>query len=79
MIDKKILILGGSGSIGLSIAKEVIKLGYRPHLIGRNYSSLNAASKELDCEFTIADVTKSIELESAIKKCGENIYLARLK
>ena len=74
MIDKKILILGGSGSIGLSIAKEVIKLGYRPHLIGRNYSSLNAASKELDCEFTIADVTKSKELESAIKKCGENIY-----
>ena len=74
MGEKKILIFGGSGSIGLSIAKEVIKLGYKPHLIGRNYSTLNTASNELNCEFTIADVTKSKELENAIQKCGENIY-----
>ena len=36
MEKKKIVILGGSGSIGSAIAKEVYKEGYIPHIFSRN-------------------------------------------
>ena len=40
MSKKKIIIIGGSGSIGSSIANEIIKDGFEPHLIGRNSFSI---------------------------------------
>ena len=62
MLKKKIIIIGGSGSIGSSIANEIIKDGFEPHLIGRNYNSLKKLSDELNCSFEVADVTNSKDL-----------------
>ena len=74
MLKDKIIIIGGSGSIGSAIAKEVMNDGFEPYLIGRNYSSLEKLSKTLNCEFSKADVTKTDELKKTLEKCGDNIY-----
>ncbi len=74
MSKKKIVIIGGSGSIGSSIAREIIKDEYEPHLIGRNFKSLKKLSDELNCPYNVTDVTKSDDLIKALKNCGDNIF-----
>ena len=74
MSKKKIIIIGGSGSIGSSIANEIIKDGFEPHLIGRNYHSLKKLSDKLNCSFEVADVTNSKDLIKALQNCGNNIF-----
>ena len=74
MISKKIIIIGGSGSIGSWIAKEVINDGYKPHLIGRNEESLKLVSSNLNCEYSIVDVNNHDQLKKSLEDCGDNIY-----
>ena len=74
MSKKKVVIIGGSGSIGSSIAREIINEQYEPHLIGRNFSSLKNVSEELSCTYEVADVTNSKDLAKALKNCGEDIF-----
>ena len=74
MSNKKIVIIGGSGSIGSSIAREIINHNYEPFLIGRNFSSLRKLSEELGCSYEVADVTKTDELLNALEKCGDDIF-----
>ncbi|MBI04364.1 MAG: short-chain dehydrogenase [Pelagibacteraceae bacterium] len=71
---KKIVIVGGSGSIGSTIAREFVNNQFEPHLIGRNFSALKNVSEELNCSYEVADVTKTDDLIKAIGKCGENIF-----
>tara|TARA_Y100001970_G_scaffold291505_1_gene428920 strand:+ start:1310 stop:2035 length:726 start_codon:yes stop_codon:yes gene_type:complete len=74
MAKNKIVIIGGSGSIGSAIAKEVINEGFEVAIIGRNYFALEKVSKELNCSFIKADVTNKDELTEAIKFCGEDVF-----
>ena len=67
MSKNKIVIIGGSGSIGSSIAKEVANEGFEPYLIGRNSYSLTKVSNELGCEFAKVDVTNTGELKKKIR------------
>ena len=73
MSKKKIVIIGGSGSIGSSIAREISSEKFEPHLIGRNFSSLKNVSEELNCAYEVADVTNSSDLTKALKNCGDDI------
>jgi len=74
MLQKKILILGGTGSIGSSLAFEVKKLGYEPILIARDKNDLENISKKLECDYLQCDVLDSKKLEEIISNLGENIY-----
>ena len=74
MSKKKIIVIGGSGSIGSAIARDCINDGFDVCLIGRNYASLEKVSKELNCTFEKADVTQNEEIKKAISNCGDNIY-----
>ena len=74
MSKKKIVIIGGSGSIGSSIAKEISSDKFEPHLIGRNFSSLKKVSEELNCSYEVADVTNTDNLTKALENCGEDIF-----
>jgi len=74
MSKGKIIIIGGSGSIGSSIAKEVIDNDFEPHLIGRNFSSLEEMSKKLNCKFDTVDVTDSLKLTKVLESCQENLH-----
>ena len=74
MSKKKNVIIGGSGSIGSSIAKEISSEKFEPHLIGRNFSSLKKVSEELNCSYEVADVTNTDNLTKALENCGEDIF-----
>ena len=78
MSKKKIIIIGGSGSIGSSIAKEIIKDEFEPHLIGRNYASLKKISDELKCPYSVADVTKSKDLIQAFDVIAAREVVGRI-
>ena len=42
--------------------------------VANSIASLDKTSKELNCPFGVADVTKSEELKKVLEKCGENIH-----
>ena len=54
-MKNKILIFGGTGSIGFSIAKNLKDQGYNPILIARNEEDLISKSKEINCDYEICD------------------------
>lgn len=74
MKGKKIIILGGSGSIGSSIAREIKKDGYEPHLIGRNITSLKSVSEELSCSFDVLDIKDTKKLKECLSSYEDNIF-----
>ena len=55
-MKKKILIFGGTGAIGFSIAKNLKDDGYDPILITRNKKKLINKSEQIDCNYEICDV-----------------------
>ena len=70
-MNKKILIFGGTGAIGFSIAKNLKEQGYNPIIIARNKEDLISKSKEINCSYEICDVLeidqiKQIDLDKAI-------------
>tara|TARA_B110000438_G_scaffold303677_2_gene366439 strand:- start:711 stop:1436 length:726 start_codon:yes stop_codon:yes gene_type:complete len=71
---KKIIILGGTGAIGSSLASEVKKQGYTPVLISRNKENLDLLSNKLNCEKFVCDVLNEEKLEKTIKSIGDEIY-----
>ena len=50
-MNKKILIFGGTGAIGFSIAKNLKEQGYNPIIIARNKEDLISKSKEINCSY----------------------------
>ena len=71
---KKIIILGGSGSIGSSIAEEIKNNGYEPILIARNKNDLEVISKKLNCQYYECDVIETEKLNSIIESFDNSIY-----
>tara|TARA_B100000941_G_C28433970_1_gene515860 strand:+ start:13 stop:738 length:726 start_codon:yes stop_codon:yes gene_type:complete len=55
LIMKKV-ILGATGSIGSSLAKQLVDSGEQVHLVGRDQSSLSELAKNLNASFTVCDV-----------------------
>ena len=72
-MSKKILIFGGTGAIGFSIAKKIIKEGYTPILISRNEEELVNKSKEINCEYEICDVLKQDQIDQISNKHADTI------
>ena len=55
-ISKKILIFGGTGAIGFSVAKNLKDDGCNPIIITRNEEELINKSKQIDCNYKICEV-----------------------
>ena len=72
-MNKKILIFGGTGAIGFSIAKKMTEEGYYPILISRNEEELIMKSKEINCEYEICDVLERDQIDQISKKHGEEL------
>lgn len=70
---KKIIILGGSGAIGSSIAKKLIEKNYNPILISKNKENLESVSKKLNCEYYVCDILDTDKLNITIEKLGNEI------
>jgi len=73
MDNEKIVILGGSGSIGSEIASEVKDNGYMPYIIGRNVSNLKVISEKLKCPYRSIDVLNTNALKSCLEEIEGNI------
>ena len=57
-MSEKYLIFGATGSIGSSLAEQLVNSGNSVHLVGRNQDETKSISEKLGCTFTIADVLK---------------------
>jgi NAD(P)-dependent dehydrogenase (short-subunit alcohol dehydrogenase family) len=55
----KVLIYGGSGGIGTSIARALHAKGYGLHLVGRDEARLAQVAHETGAGFTVADVEEA--------------------
>ena len=62
-MKKKILIFGGTGAIGFSIAKNLKSQGYNPIIIARNKEELINKSKEIDSLYEICDDLETNKIE----------------
>ena len=74
MSSKKIIIFGGSGAIGSSIAKELKKKNYDPVLISRNKDDLELIAKKLNCQYYVCDVLDTEKLKHTIEIIGDEIF-----
>ena len=72
-MKNKILIFGGTGSIGFSIAKNLKDQGYNPILIARNEEDLISKSKKINCDYEICDILEFDQIEIISKKHSEDI------
>ena len=55
-MSDKYLIFGATGSVGSSLAEQLINSGNEIHLVARNEDEVKAISEKLGCNFTVADV-----------------------
>ena len=68
-MSEKYLIFGATGSIGSSLAEQLVNSGKDVHLVGRNDNEVKNISERLSCPFTIVDVLE----EGFIEKVKNDI------
>ena len=74
MIEKKILVFGGSGSIGKALAAKLNKDDYSPIIISRNENELKNISSEIKCDYRICDVLNIDEIKKIADEFKNNVY-----
>ncbi len=74
MNEKKILVFGGSGSIGKSLAIKLREGGYKPIIISRNEIELKNISKEIKCDFRVCDVLNTNRVQEISDEFKDDIY-----
>ena len=55
-MSEKYLVFGATGSIGSSLAEQLVSSGNDVHLVGRNETELKNISEKIGCTSTVADV-----------------------
>ena len=58
-MSEKYLIFGATGSIGSSLAEQMVNSGFNIHLVGRSETETKDISEKLGCTFTIANVLEN--------------------
>ena len=74
MIKKKILVFGGSGSIGKALAIKLKENNYSPIILSRNENELKNISKEIDCDYRVCDVLKTDRIKEISEEFKDNIF-----
>ena len=72
-MNNKILIFGGTGAIGFSIAKKMNEEGYSPVIISRNKEDLINKAEIIGCEYETCDVLDSDQIEKVSKKYNDEV------
>ncbi len=74
MSEKKILIFGGSGSIGRALAIKLKEINYSPIILSRNENELKNISEEIKCEYRVCDVLNNDRLKEISEEFKDNIF-----
>ena len=70
---KKILIYGGNGSVGSSVARILHEKGYSLHLAGTQKERLEEVAKSVDATYTLADVRDPNSFEKVSSDAGKEL------
>jgi len=70
-MSEKYLIFGATGSIGSSLAEQLVSSGNDIHLIGRNETELKNISEKLGCTSTVVDVLEDGFIEKVKNDISE--------
>ena len=73
-MSKKILIFGGTGAIGFSIAKKISEENNTPVIISRNKEDLINKADIIGCEYEICDVLDKDQIDQVSKKHGDTVF-----
>ena len=74
MSDRKILVYGGSGSIGKALSVKLKECNYSPIIISRNENELKNISEEIKCDFRVCDVLNSNRIKEISDEFKDNIH-----
>ncbi len=74
MSDRKILVYGGSGSIGKALSVKLKESNYSPIIISRNENELKNISEEIKCDFRVCDVLNSNRIKEISDEFKDNIH-----
>lgn len=66
------VIFGGTGGIGLAIARRLADQGHHVHLVGRDQTKLQAASAAIKATFSLCDVLDPDQIAAAVEDAGRN-------
>ena len=70
-MSEKYLIFGATGSIGSSLAEQMVNSGFNVHLVGRSKTETMNISDKLGCTFTIANVLENGFIEKVKNDISE--------
>ena len=73
-MSKKILVFGGSGSIGKSLAIKLSENNYSPIILSRDENELKKISKEIGCEYRVCDVLNTDRLKEISEEFNDNLF-----
>ncbi len=69
----KVLIYGGSGSIGSATARLLSQRGYQIHLVGRNEQRLSSVADEVDASYTVGDINEPDLFDRVASEVGDSL------
>jgi len=70
---KKVLIYGGSGSVGSHVARLLYEKGYPLHLVGTQEERLEEVAKKVNATYTLADVRDPDSFEKVSSDAGKEL------
>ena len=70
-MSEKYLVFGATGSIGSSLAEQLVSSEHSVHLVGRNETELKSISEKLGCTNTVADVLEDGFIEKVKNDISE--------
>ncbi len=75
-MSEKYIVFGATGSIGSSLAEQLISSGNSVHLVARNEVELKNISDKLDCTSTVADVLEDGFIDKVKSDVPETMGIA---
>ena len=73
MNEKKILVFGGTGSIGKALATKLKENNYSPIILSRNEDELKKISTEIKCDYRVCDVLNTERVKEISDEFRDNI------
>ncbi len=74
MSEKKILVFGGSGSIGKSLALKLKQDNYSPIILSRNENELKNISSEINCQYRVCDVLDTEKIKEISEEFKDEVF-----